>query len=141
MIVYSALKKRLLPSVEATFFLCLNWISRNELDFMVINDFKMSPLSSDVFVFISKHRNNSDCYRKKILHWQIDGFLIYSKRLEKDWKNYLFASSHDAAQNVAMLYSLLGTCKLKGIEPFEWLKSLLEKLPDGKANRLEELLP
>ena len=103
---------------------------------MVINEFKMSPRSGDVFVFISKHR-----YKIKILHWQGDGFVIYSKRLEKGWKKYLFAISHEAAQNAAMFYSLLGTCKFKGIEPFEWLKSLFEKLPDWKANRLEELLP
>jgi transposase len=40
-----------------------------------------------------------------------------------------------------LLYSLLGTCKLKGIEPFAWLKNLFEILPDYKANRIEELLP
>ena len=56
-------------------------------------------------------------------------------------KNYLFAGSHEAAQNAAMFYSLLGTCKLKGIEPFQWLKNLFEILPDSKANKLEELLP
>jgi len=56
-------------------------------------------------------------------------------------KNYLFAGSHEAAQNAAMFYSLLGTCKLKGIEPFQWLKNLFEVLPDWKANQLEELLP
>ncbi|CAN5612995.1 IS66-like element ISBthe5 family transposase [soil metagenome] len=56
-------------------------------------------------------------------------------------KNYLFAGSHEAAQNAAMFYSLLGTCKLKGIEPFSWLKNIFEILPDYKANRLEELLP
>ena len=63
------------------------------------------------------------------------------KRFEKGRENYLLAGSHEAAQNAAMFYSPLGTCKLKGIEPFEWLKSLFEKLPDWKANRLEELLP
>jgi transposase len=36
-------------------------------------------------------------------------------------KNYLFAGSHDAVQRSAMLYSLLGTCKAQGIEPFSWL--------------------
>lgn len=56
-------------------------------------------------------------------------------------KNYLFAGSHQSAQNAAMFYSLLGTCKLKGIEPFAWLKNIFEILPDYKANRLEELLP
>jgi transposase len=56
-------------------------------------------------------------------------------------KNYLFAGSHDAARRAAMIYSLLGTCKLKGKEPFAWLKNVFEVLPDWKANRLEELLP
>lgn len=56
-------------------------------------------------------------------------------------KNYLFAGSHKSAQRAAMIYSLLGSCKLKGIEPFEWLKNIFEILPDFKANRLEELLP
>ena len=58
---------------------------------LVINEFKMSPLSGDVFVFLSKPRN-----KIKILHWQGDGFVIYSKRWEKDWKNYLFAIANEA---------------------------------------------
>lgn len=56
-------------------------------------------------------------------------------------KNYLFAGSHAAAQRAAMIYSLLGTCKLKNIEPFAWLKNIFAVIPDHKANRLEELLP
>ena len=56
-------------------------------------------------------------------------------------KNYLFAGSHAAAERSAMIYSLLGSCKLKGIEPWPWLKNVLEVLPEHKANRLEELLP
>ncbi|MEO7157057.1 MAG: IS66 family transposase [Vicinamibacterales bacterium] len=56
-------------------------------------------------------------------------------------KNYLFAGSHDAARRAAMIYSLLGTCKLKKVEPFSWLKNVFEVLPDWKFNRLEELLP
>jgi len=56
-------------------------------------------------------------------------------------KNYLFAGSHASAQRAAMIYSLLGTCKLKNVEPFSWLKNIFEVIPDYKANRLEELLP
>ncbi len=56
-------------------------------------------------------------------------------------KNYLFAGSHDAAKRAAMIYSLLGTCKLKGVEPYAWLKNVFEVLPDWKFNRLQELLP
>jgi hypothetical protein len=56
-------------------------------------------------------------------------------------KNYLFAGSHDAARRAAVIYSLLGTCKLKAVEPFAWLRNVLDVIPDYKANRLEELLP
>ena len=56
-------------------------------------------------------------------------------------KNYLFAGSHEAAQESAMIYSLLGTCKLHKINPWEWLKDILARLPDHPINRIKELLP
>lgn len=56
-------------------------------------------------------------------------------------KNYLFAGSHEAAQRSAMLYSLLGTCKLHDINPFEWMKAVLEKIPAHPINKIHELLP
>jgi len=42
-------------------------------------------------------------------------------------KKYLFCGSHEAAQRSAMLYSLLGTCKMHGIEPYAALKIRLKK--------------
>lgn len=45
---------------------------------LVFNEFMMSPLSGDVFIFLN-HRKD----RIKILHWQGDGFAIYNKRLER----------------------------------------------------------
>jgi hypothetical protein len=56
-------------------------------------------------------------------------------------KNYLFAGSHEAAQRAAMMYSLLGTCKLNNVEPFKWLKEALDKIPDCKISNLKELFP
>lgn len=56
-------------------------------------------------------------------------------------KNYLFAGSHEAAQQSAMIYSLLGTCKLHSINPWEWLKDILSRLPDQPINKINELLP
>jgi transposase len=56
-------------------------------------------------------------------------------------KNYLFAGSHEAAQRSAMLYSLLGTCKLNGINPFEWLKDVLTRIGKHPINKIQELLP
>jgi transposase len=56
-------------------------------------------------------------------------------------KNYLFAGNHEAAQRSAMLYSFMGTCKLRGVEPLQWLKTTLSKLPDCKTSQLHLLLP
>ena len=56
-------------------------------------------------------------------------------------KNYLFCGSHEAAQRSAMLYSLLGTCNLHGIEPNQWLRNILETIADHPINRIHELLP
>lgn len=56
-------------------------------------------------------------------------------------KNYLFAGSHDAAQRSAMLYSLLGSCKMHQVEPHAWLREVLECINDHPINRITELLP
>ena len=56
-------------------------------------------------------------------------------------KNYLFAGSHAAAQRIAVFYSLLGSCKLHNIEPYSYLKDVLERLPDHPINQIDDLLP
>ncbi len=39
------------------------------------------------------------------------------------------------------MYSLLGTCKLHGIEPLAYLRDVIARIPEHKANKLSELLP
>lgn len=56
-------------------------------------------------------------------------------------KNYLFCGSHEAAQRSAMLYSLMGTCKLHGINPFIYLKDVLTRIALHPVNKVGELLP
>lgn len=56
-------------------------------------------------------------------------------------KNYLFAGSHNGAQRAAMLYSFLGTCKINEVNPFEWLRATLDRIPNHPINRITELLP
>ena len=55
--------------------------------------------------------------------------------------NYLFAGSHDAAQNIAMFYSFLGTCKKLDIDPQKWLKYVMENIHVTPAENFKELLP
>ena len=56
-------------------------------------------------------------------------------------KNYLFAGSHNGARRAAMLYSFLGTCKINDVNPFEWLKDILSKIPTHPVNKLHQLMP
>jgi transposase len=56
-------------------------------------------------------------------------------------KNYLFAGSHQGARNAAVVYSLVATCKLRGIEPFQWLTKTLTVMPDYPSNQIHQLLP
>lgn len=56
-------------------------------------------------------------------------------------KNYMFKGSEPAAQRGAIIYSIVSTAKLNGIEPRKYIKHLLEMLPGEKANNLETYLP
>ena len=56
-------------------------------------------------------------------------------------KNYLFAGSHDAAQRAAMIYSLFSTCTLHDINPYNWLRDVLERMHTYTTKNLHELLP
>ena len=56
-------------------------------------------------------------------------------------KNYLFAGSHNGARRAAMLYSFLGTCKMNHINPFDWLRDVLIRIPEYPVNKIELLLP
>jgi transposase len=56
-------------------------------------------------------------------------------------KNYLFAGSHESAQRIAMIYSLLASCKTNEIDPMKWLTKVLEELPNRTVNQIDDLLP
>ena len=44
-------------------------------------------------------------------------------------KNYLFAGSNRGAERVAMMYSFFGTCKKNDVNPYQWLRRVLEIIP------------
>jgi transposase len=57
-------------------------------------------------------------------------------------KNALFAGHGEGASNWARMASLIGTCKLNGVEPYAYMKATLEALANGHPqSRLDTLLP
>ncbi|EBD2439369.1 IS66 family transposase [Salmonella enterica] len=56
-------------------------------------------------------------------------------------KNWLFAGSDSGGEHAAVLYSLIGTCRLNNVEPEKWLRYVIEHIQDWPANRVRDLLP
>jgi transposase len=56
-------------------------------------------------------------------------------------RNYLFAGSDAGGETAPRLYSLIGTCRLNGIDPHLYLRYVLERIAAHRINRIDELLP
>ena len=82
--------------------------SFDALSGMIQEHFGQNPLCGHLFVFFSKSRD-----RMKILFWQIDGFVLYYKRLEVgtfSWADHVQSAE---AEILASDFELL----LAGIDP------------------------
>jgi transposase len=88
----------------------------------------------------------------KLTRYHLDGRLKIDNNMAENAirpialgrKNWLFCSNHDAAENAAIIYSMLGCCKEHGVNFREWLIFFLENVHtyDTDYSRdLSELLP
>jgi transposase len=56
-------------------------------------------------------------------------------------KNFLHFGSDNGGARAAVIYSLIGTCKLNGIDPYAYLRHVLGRIADHPINRVADLLP
>jgi len=56
-------------------------------------------------------------------------------------KRWLFIGHPDAGWRSAVIYSIVVSCRRRGINPQDYLTDVLRRLPEHKINRIEELLP
>ncbi|MDA3928873.1 MAG: IS66 family transposase [Prolixibacteraceae bacterium] len=88
----------------------------------------------------------------KLTRYHLDGRLKIDNNLAENAirpialgrKNWLFCGNHDAAENAAIIYSLLGCCKASKVNFRSWMISFLEnihKYDDDYSMDLAELLP
>jgi transposase len=56
-------------------------------------------------------------------------------------KNFLFVGHEDAGDNIAALYTLVGTCEAHGVEPYAYLKDVLVRVSSHPASDIDTLLP
>lgn len=56
-------------------------------------------------------------------------------------KNWVFCGSDKGGERAAILYSLIETCKRHHVEPFAYLRDILDRIGDHPVNALYELFP
>ena len=56
-------------------------------------------------------------------------------------KNWLFFGSEEAGQRSAVVYTLIENCRLHGVEPYAYLKEVLERLPRCTNQNVDQLTP
>lgn len=56
-------------------------------------------------------------------------------------KNWLFAGSDEGGRRAAILYSLIGSCRLIHVDPWAYLADVLERISTHPARRIDELTP
>jgi len=56
-------------------------------------------------------------------------------------KAWLFAASERGGQAAAVVFSLIESCKLVGVEPYAYLRDVLQRIDQHRVDRLTELLP
>ncbi len=89
---------------------------------------------------------------RQLAHYTMDGryqmdnnFIENSVRpLALGRKNYLFCGNHDAAENAAVIYTLIGCCKLANVDVRKWLNYFFTHIHDydkDYSRDLLELLP
>ena len=63
------------------------------------------------------------------------------KQLVIGRKNWMFAGSEAGAENAAILFSLVVSCKLAGVDPFAYFRDVLLRIHTHPAERITELIP
>ncbi len=56
-------------------------------------------------------------------------------------KNYLFAGSDEGGRRAAIMYTLIETARLNGVDPEAWLADVIARIADHPINRVDQLLP
>ena len=56
-------------------------------------------------------------------------------------KNFLHLGSDARGNSAAVIYTLIGTAKLNGINPQQYLRHMLERIADHPINCIDEFLP
>jgi transposase len=56
-------------------------------------------------------------------------------------KNWLFVGEADAGQRSAIIYTVIETCRRQGLNPYQYLRDVLSRLPNMTNHQVPEVIP
>lgn len=56
-------------------------------------------------------------------------------------KNWLFIGGADTGERSAIIFSIIESCRRRGIDPHAYLTDVLERIPDAKNHDIKDLTP
>lgn len=103
-----------------------------------------SPIGKAIGYFLN--------YSRQLVRYTMDGrYMLDNNLIENSVrpvalgrKNYLFCGNHEAAEDAAVIYSLMGCCKAVGVDFKEWMNYFLNHVHEydnDYSKDLTELLP
>lgn len=117
----------------------------NELGKYIFAQIKLTLPKSQIgkaFAYTQSRWDNLNAYLYNG-NLQIDNNLVENaiRPVALGRKNYLFAGSHEAAQRAAMAYTFLANCKKHDVNPYQWLKYVLENIQSINHKNITDLYP
>ena len=118
-------------------------------------NFRHSRVSSQRKSTLSRHNDVAKAMDYMLTRWPSftrflnDGRICLSnnaaeraiRSLALGRSNWLFAGSDRGGQRAAVMYSLITTAKMNGIDPQAWLADVLARIANHPVQRLDELMP
>jgi hypothetical protein len=65
----------------------------------------------------------------------------FRKMCQTDENSQYMVGHPEAGERSAVIYTLLGSCRRHGINPFDYLKDLFTRLPVAKISQIKEFTP
>lgn len=93
-------------------------------------------------VLVAKYADHLPLYRQSEIYAR-SGVDLGRSTLA-DWvgrSSWLFAGSDAGGERAALIYSLIETCKLNGLDPYAYLRDVLARIADHPIKRIDEFLP
>ncbi|ABL71386.1 hypothetical protein PDE01_40880 [Paracoccus denitrificans] len=83
-------------------------------------------------------------FSRRLLAFDMDSNLVENaiRSPAMNRRNALFAGHDDGGRSWARFASLIGTCKMNGVEPYAYLRDLFTKLANGHLDKdIDALMP